>query len=129
MNDLISDFLIRLKNAGRAKLEVCEAPFSRMLKELARILEEEGYIWNYEEVGEGVHKKLKVKMKYQEGTSAITDVKRVSRPGTRHYVGVDEIPRVLGGLGISILSTPKGVMTGHKARRTNTGGELLALVW
>ena len=100
-----------------------------MKAEIARILQEEGYIWSYELSTEGDHPELKVKPKFVDDTPALTDLKRVSKPGLRRYVPADGIPSVLGGMGISILSTSKGVMTGHKARRKNLGGELLAKVW
>ena len=129
ISDPISDFLIRLKNATRAENETVTAPSSKMKIELARILKEEGYIWNYEVDNSGKFPELKVTAKYVEGTPALTDLKRVSRPGRRHYVGAGEVPRVLNGLGISILSTSRGVMTGTQAKRENVGGELLAMVW
>ena len=130
LSDPIADFLTRLRNASRAGNESFTAPYSRMKGEIARILAEEGYIWNYEVDTSGKFPDLKVKVKYSDaGRPVITDLKRVSRPGLRKYVGVDGIPPVLGGLGISIVSTSKGLMTGHKARRQKLGGELLAFVW
>ena len=127
--DPIADFLTRIRNAVRAAKEDLSAPFSRIKAEIARILLEEGYIWNYEVVtGEG-RPSLKLKLKYQGKASVITNLKRVSTPGRRHYVGSAKIPRVRQGLGIAILSTPKGIMTGGRARKQNLGGELLALVW
>ena len=129
VTDPISDFLTRIKNASRAAKEVTTAPFSAIKAEIARILQEEGYIWSYEVKTDEDHPKIHMKLKYQGKTPVITDVKRVSSPGRRQYVGVDEIPRVLGGLGITILSTPQGVMTGAKARKAKVGGELLAKVW
>lgn len=129
VTDPIADFLTRLKNASRAAKQEMTAPFSRMKAEIARILQEEGYVWSYEVLQNEGKPQLKVKLKYQDRSPAITDLKRVSKPGLRHYVGVGEVPRVLGGLGISIISTPKGVMTGAKARRAKVGGELLATVW
>ncbi|WP_009963518.1 MULTISPECIES: 30S ribosomal protein S8 [Verrucomicrobium] len=129
LTDPISDFLTRIKNASRAAKEGASAPYSKIKAEVARILQEEGYIWSYEVQPNDGKPQIQVKLKYQGKTPAITDVKRVSKPGLRHYVGVDDVPRVLGGLGITILSTPKGVMTGAKARKANVGGELLAKVW
>lgn len=129
LTDPISDFLTRIKNASRAAKEDLSAPHSKMKVELARILQEEGYIWSYEVVPNDGKPQIKVKLKYQGKTPVITDLKRVSKPGLRRYVAVDEVPRVLGGLGISILSTSKGVMTGAKARRAKVGGELLAQIW
>jgi small subunit ribosomal protein S8 len=129
ITDPISDFLTRLKNASRAAKEEMAAPFSRIKAEIARILQEEGYVWSYEVLQNEGKPRIKVKLKYQGRTPAITDVKRVSAPGLRQYVGADEMPRVLGGLGISIVSTSKGVMSGAKARKAKVGGELLAKVW
>ncbi len=129
LTDPVADFLTRLKNACRADLEEFTAPHSRLKVDIARILEEEGYIWNYEVVTTGKYPKIKVKVKYADGRPVLTDLKRISKPGRRHYVGSKEIPRVLNGLGIAILSTPKGVMTGSRARRQKLGGELLAYVW
>lgn len=130
VTDPIADFLSRIKNASRAAKPETTAPFSTIKAEIARILHEEGYVSAFEvTTPEGGKPTIKVKLKYQGRTPAITDVKRVSKPGLRQYVGSDEVPRVLGGLGISILSTSKGLMTGAKARRAKVGGELLAQVW
>ncbi len=129
MTDPISDFLTRWKNASRARKEVFSAPCSRVKAEIARILQEEGYIWSYEVDTTGAHPVIKVKNKYAGTRAVVTDVKRVSKPGMRQYVQVDDIPRVLGGLGIAILSTSKGVMSGSQAKKQRVGGELLALVW
>ena len=115
--------------ASSAKKESFTAPFSRLKAEIARILQEEGYIWSYEVDTTGRHPVIKVKNKFNGTRGVVTDVKRVSKPGMRQYVQVDDIPRVLGGLGIAILSTPRGVMTGSQARKQRVGGELLALVW
>jgi small subunit ribosomal protein S8 len=128
LSDPISDFLTRLKNACRAGNEEFTAPHSRIKADVARILQEEGYIWNYEVVT-GDRITLKVKPKFIDGRPVLTDLKRVSTPGRRKYVGSGEIPRVMSGLGIAILSTSKGVMTGASAKRQNLGGELLAIVW
>lgn len=129
MTDPISDFLTRIRNASSAQAEYVFIPFSKMKAELSRILQEEGYIWSYETDTTAAHPRLKLKLKYQDKTSVIRKIDRVSKPGLRKYVGSDEIPRVLGGLGISILSTPRGIMTGAKARKANVGGELLATIW
>jgi small subunit ribosomal protein S8 len=129
LSDPISDFLTRLKNASRAGNESFTAPYSKIKVEIARILKEEGYIWSHETDTTGAFPKIKVKVKYADRTPALTDIKRLSKPGRRRYVGVDEIPRVLGGLGITILSTSRGIMAGHKAKKENLGGELLAKVW
>ena len=115
LSDPISDFLTRLKNASLAGNEEFTAPCSNIKVEIARILQEEGYIWNYEVTGEGSKKQIKVKIS--------------SKPGRRQYVSSEDIPRVLSGLGIAIVSTSRGVMTGAQARKQSIGGELLALVW
>ena len=129
LSDPISDFLTRFKNASRAGNDEFSAPFSKIKAEIARILKEEGYIWNYEVDTSGQFPALKVTTKFVDGTPALTDLKRVSKPGRRQYVGAGEIPRVLNGLGVAILSTPKGLMTGHQARKQKMGGEVLAMVW
>ena len=129
LTDPVSDFLTRLKNACRAGLEEFTAPHSKFKADIAKILEEEGYIWNYEVVTSGKFPEIKVKVRYNEERPVLTDLKRVSRPGRREYVGSGEIPRVLNGLGIAILSTSRGVMTGARAKRENIGGEVLAYVW
>jgi small subunit ribosomal protein S8 len=129
LSDPISDFLIRFKNAARAGKEEFTAPFSKMKAEIARILKEEGYIWSYEVDTEGDFPSIKVKVRYIDGTPALTDLKKESKPGLRRYIGVEEIPKVLGGLGITILSTSQGLMAGHSAKKKNVGGELIASVW
>ena len=129
LSDPISDFLTRFKNASRAGNDEFKAPFSKQKAEIARILKEEGYIWGYEINTSGKFPELQVKTKYVDGKPVLTDLKRLSKPGRRSYVGAGEIPRVLNGLGISILSTSKGLMTAHQAKRQKLGGELLAKVW
>jgi small subunit ribosomal protein S8 len=130
LSDPIADFLTRVKNAGVARNEGFTAPYSGIKAEIARILQAEGYIWSYEIVGEGKDKAIKVKSKFtNEGKSIITDVKRVSKPGRRVYVPSAEIPTVMNGLGISIVSTSRGMMTGAQARKQQIGGELVALIW
>ena len=128
LTDPISDFLTRFKNACNAGNEVFTAPYSKIKADIARILQEEGYLWNYEVVT-GTSTKLKLKPKYIDGRPVLTDLKRVSTPGRRNYVGSDKIPRVMSGLGITILSTSKGVMSGGSAKRQKLGGEHLASVW
>jgi len=129
VSDPIADFLTRFKNATMAEKETFTAPYSKMKEEIARILEEEGYIWSYEKVGEGASAELRAKPRYSGHTPALKDLKRVSRPGLRQFVGSGDIPKVLGGMGIAIVSTSRGIMAGHTARKHNIGGELLALVW
>ncbi len=129
ITDPIADFLIRLKNASRAGNEEFTVPHSKTKAEIARILKEEGYIWGYETDTSGQFAQLVLKTKFIDGTPALTDLKRISKCGRRHYIGVEEIPRVLNGMGISIISTSKGLMTGTTAKKENTGGEVLAYVW
>ncbi|MFL2480049.1 MAG: 30S ribosomal protein S8 [Verrucomicrobiales bacterium] len=129
LSDPISDFLIRFKNAARAGKDEFSAPFSKIKAEIARILKEEGYIWSYEVDTEGDFPSIKVKVRYIDGTPALTDLKKESKPGRRRYIGVEEIPKVLGGLGITIVSTSQGLMAGHRAKKKNVGGELIASVW
>lgn len=126
--DVIADMLTRIRNALRARQPKVDVPASRLKTEIARVLKEEGYILNYKVAEEGARKTIKIYLKYHNGRPVITELKRVSRPGCRIYVGRDEIKPVLGGMGISILSTPKGVMTGKQARREGVGGELLCVV-
>ncbi len=129
LTDPIADFLTRLRNASRSSQTDVVAPYSKIKAEIARLLKQEGYITNYEVVTEGKFPKLKVTTKVINRAPALTGLKRVSRPGLRRYVGAGEIPRVLGGMGVSILSTPKGIITGREAKKQNVGGELLAYVW
>ncbi|MHA3770301.1 30S ribosomal protein S8 [Verrucomicrobiota bacterium sgz303538] len=129
LSDPIADFLTRLRNASRANKSEVLAPYSKVKAEIARILKQEGYITNYEVDTTGKFPQIRVVTKIVNRTPAITGLKRVSKPGLRKYVGVGEIPRVLGGMGIAILSTPRGLITGREAKKQNVGGELLAMVW
>jgi len=130
MTDPIADMLTRVRNAIAANHPRVDIPGSKLKLELARILKEEGYINNYVTKGEGIKYSIRVFLRYDaKGTSSITHLSRVSRPGRRVYVGATEIPRVLGGYGINIVSTPKGLMSGKKARQENMGGEILAKVY
>ncbi len=128
MTDVIADMLTRVRNALNAKHETVEIPASNTKKAIADILLKEGYISNVEII-EGVQGTIKITLKYQGNQKVITGLKRVSKPGLRVYVGADEIPQVLGGLGIAILSTSKGIMTGKEAKLARQGGEVLAYVW
>lgn len=128
LTDPISDFLTRFKNAARAGNEEFTAPYSKIKADIAGILQQEGYIWKFEVVT-GDRTLLKVSPKYVDGRPVLTDLKRVSKPGRRQYVGSQDIPRVLSDLGISILSTSKGVMSGGQAKRQKLGGEILANIW
>jgi small subunit ribosomal protein S8 len=130
MTDPVADFLTRVRNAIRAKQQKVDVPASKLKTEMARILKEEGYIANYKATEENGQKLLRVYLKYgSNNEAAISNLERVSKPGCRVYVGRTEIPRVLGGLGINILTTPRGVMTGRDARKAGVGGELLCQVW
>jgi small subunit ribosomal protein S8 len=130
LTDPVADFLTRIRNSIRARHQKLDVPASRLKAEIARILKEEGYIANYKATEEDGHKIIRVYLKYTASNEAvIRDLNRVSRPGCRVYVSRDEIRRVQGGLGISILTTPKGVMTGRQARREGVGGEILCEVW
>jgi small subunit ribosomal protein S8 len=129
LTDPIADFLTRLRNASQSGKAEIIAPYSKIKFDIARVLKQEGYISDFELENGGKLPQLKVVTKFVNRTPAITGLKRVSKPGLRKYVGAQEVPRVLGGLGISILSTPKGVLSGREAKKENVGGELLAYVW
>ncbi len=128
MTDVIADMLTRIRNAISAKHETVEIPASGTKKAIAEILLNEGYISGVEII-EGVQDTIKITLKYAKNAKVINGLKRVSKPGLRIYVGTDEIPQVLGGLGIAILSTSKGIMTGKEAKKIHQGGEVLAYVW
>jgi small subunit ribosomal protein S8 len=129
--DPIADFLTRVRNATAAKHQRVDVPVSKLKTEIARILKEEGYISTYKLVEENkTRKTLRIFLKYTpDRRSVITGMKRVSRPGQRNYVGAQAVNPVVGGLGISILTTPKGLMTGRAARKANVGGEILCEIW
>ncbi len=130
MTDPIADMLARIRNAVSAKHSRVDIPASKLKLEIARILKEEGYINNFVLKGEGAKKMLRIFLRYDaRGTSSITHVARVSRPGRRVYLGSHQIPRVLGGYGINIVSTSRGLMSGKTARKENIGGEVLAEVY
>ena len=130
MTDPISDFLTRLRNASKARLDLCVSPHSTLKVAIAAILKSEGYVSDYSDgTDEKGHKTLVVKMKYVDGAPAITGVDRTSTPGRRLYASYTEIPRVLNGLGIAIVSTSKGLMKDSDCRRNKAGGELICNVW
>ena len=129
VTDPIADFLARVRNGTRAQRPEVLVPYSRIKAELARVLKEEGYISDYLVDTSGAHPQIKVINKLVDRSSAIAGLRRVSRPGLRRYVGADEIPRVLGGVGLAILSTSRGILSGREARKQKIGGELLAYVW
>jgi small subunit ribosomal protein S8 len=129
-SDPIADMLTRVRNALSARHQKVDVPASKLKMEIARILKEEGYIINFKLAEDGTQKSIRLYLKYTPtNESAIANIERVSRPGCRVYVGSGDIPRVLGGLGVNILTTPRGVMTGRDARKQGVGGELLCQVW
>ncbi len=129
MTDPIADMLTRIRNAGRAAHRWVDMPTSKLKVQLAQLLKENSFVFDYKVMGEGVEAVLRVYLKYYEGKPVIRHLERVSRPGRRHYVGVKEIPRVRNGLGMAILSTSQGVLSGGGARKEGIGGELMAVVW
>ena len=130
MNDPIADMLTRIRNAQVAKHETVDMPASNQKKAIAKILLDEGYIKGFDVIDDGVQGTIKITLKYVQGKqSVINGLKRISSPGLRVYAKHDELPKVLGGLGIAIVSTPKGVMTEKNARKAGVGGEVLAYIW
>ncbi|MDM7922625.1 MAG: 30S ribosomal protein S8 [Pyrinomonadaceae bacterium] len=130
MTDPIADMLTRIRNAIAANHTRVDIPGSKLKMEVARILKEEGYINNYTTKGEGIKYVIRIFLRYDtKGTSSITHLSRVSRPGRRVYVGATDIPKVLGGYGVNIVSTSRGLMSGKNARKENIGGEILAVVY
>src|SRR5207245_8469594 len=130
LTDPIADLLTRVRNAVRARHPLVEMPSSRMKVAIAEVLREEGFIRGFDVVGAGPKKKLRILLSYAANKDPrLLGLRRISKPGLRVYVKRDRIPRVYGGVGIAVLSTPRGVMTGDRARRQNVGGELLAYVW
>jgi small subunit ribosomal protein S8 len=128
MNDPISDMLARIRNANRALLPAVEMPHSKIKESIATILKREGYISDFAVEGK-LPKTIKLKLKYQGKKSVIEGLRRLSTPGLRRYVGATEIPRVRNGLGVAVVSTSEGLMTGNHARKKNIGGELLCSIW
>jgi small subunit ribosomal protein S8 len=130
VNDPISDMLTRIRNAGMARKAETTMPSTKILVAIAKILKEEGYIDDYQVIEKRPQNQLVVKLRYgSDKRHTIRELKRVSKPGLRVYAGKDEIPRVRSGLGIAVVSTPQGVMTGYEARRRGIGGEVLCTVW
>lgn len=130
LTDTVGDMLTRIRNASRAYHSWVEMPSSNMKKEIARILKKEGFIEDYQVVKQGPFEKLRIKLKYgPDKKRAITGIKRVSKPGLRVYVKKEQIPRVLGGIGIAIISTSKGILTDSEARKMGVGGEVICYVW
>jgi small subunit ribosomal protein S8 len=131
MTDPIADYLTRLRNAIKAKHRIVEMPASNLKKEITKVLHDKGYIQNYKFDDNSIQGTIKIALKYNPLTkqSAIVNLQRISKPGLRKYTGADEMPRVLNGLGIAILSTSKGVLTDKEARQLNVGGEVLCYVY
>jgi small subunit ribosomal protein S8 len=130
MTDPIADFLTRIRNANQAHKERVEIPSSRMKRAIAEIMKSEGFLRNYDKIDDGKQGILRLYLKYGPNkTKVITGLKRISKPGLRIYVQKDEVPRVLGGLGIAIISTPKGLMTDKQARQQGLGGEVVCYIW
>lgn len=130
ITDAIADMLTRIRNAGSAKHESVDIPASNLKRSIATILLEEGYIKSFEEINDGKQGVIRVSLKYTGNKqNVITGIKRISKPGLRVYAGKEELPKVLGGLGVAIISTSKGIMTDRKARTEGVGGEVLAFVW
>jgi len=128
--DPIADMLTRIRNGLQARHPKVDVPASRLKTDIAKILKDEGYIANFKLTEDGSQKSIRIYLKYSPGNvPVITRIERVSRPGCRVYVGSKKVPRILGGLGINILTTPRGVMTGMTARKENVGGEVLCHVW
>ena len=130
MSDPIADMLTRIRNANTAKHDTVDIPASNMKKAIAQILVDEGYIKNFKVVEDGKQGVIRVTLKYGEGKSqVITGLRRVSKPGLRIYSNVEDMPKVMKGLGVAIVSTSKGIMTDREARKQNVGGEVLAFIW
>ena len=130
MSDVIADMLTRIRNANNAKHQTVDIPASNMKKAIAEILVEEGYVKSYQIIEDGKQGVIRITLKYLQGKQkVIRGIKRVSKPGLRIYAGCEDMPRVMNGLGIAIVSTSKGIMTGKKAKSLNVGGEVLAFVW
>ena len=130
MSDVIADMLTRIRNANNAKHQTVDIPASNMKKAIAEILVEEGYVKSYQVIEDGKQGTIRITLKYLQGKQkVIRGIRRVSKPGLRIYAGCEDMPRVMNGLGIAIVSTSKGIMTGKKAQSLNVGGEVLAFVW
>mgnify|MGYP000869580238 CR=1 FL=1 len=131
MSDPIADMLTRIRNANIAKHDTVDVPASKMKKSISEILLNEGYIKGFEEVGEGVKKTLRLTLKYgkDKNEKVISGVKKISKPGLRVYAEAENLPQVLGGLGIAVISTNKGVITDKEARKLGVGGEVIAFIW
>ena len=129
MTDPLADMLTRIRNGSKAKFEKVDLPSSKLKREIAKVLKEEGFIKNFKVVTEGQFEVIRIFLKYDANRKGIIRIRRVSRPGRRFYTGSNNIPSVMSGLGLSILSTPKGILTDKAARKAHIGGEVLCQVW
>ncbi len=129
VTDSIADMLTRIRNANKQKHQTVDVPYSKVKNEIAKILLSEGYVSNVEIAENGSHKTIRIELKYDANKPVIQGLKRISKPGLRIYAEVDELPRVLNGLGIAIISTSKGIVTDKQARNLNVGGEVMAFIW
>ncbi len=129
LTDPIADMLTRIRNAVRAKHTTVDVPYSKVKNEIAKILLDEGFVADIETVENGVNKNIRITLKYKDSKSVIQGLKRISKPGLRIYAEKEELPRVLNGLGIAIISTSKGIVTDKVARKNNVGGEVMAYIW
>ncbi|MCS6770416.1 MAG: 30S ribosomal protein S8 [Kiritimatiellae bacterium] len=129
LSDPISDMLTRIRNAARAGLREVEVPHSRLKEEIARILASEGYLISFETLEDGAKKTLRLHLRYKRERPVIRGLRRISKPGIRRYVQAADVPRVVGGTGIAVLSTSRGILTDREARRARVGGEVLCYIW
>ncbi len=129
VTDSIADMLTRIRNANKQKHQSVDVPYSKVKNEIANILVKEGYVSSFEIEENGIHKTIRIALKYDNNKPVIQGLKRISKPGLRIYAEVSELPRVLNGLGIAIISTSKGIVTDKEARNLNMGGEVMAYVW
>jgi small subunit ribosomal protein S8 len=130
MTDPLADMFTRMRNGTKAKFEKVDIPSSKLKKEIAKVLKEEGFIKNYKVItSDHPYEMIRIFLKYDAQRKGVIHIRRVSKPGRRVYVGMDRIPSIMGGLGVSILSTPKGIMTDRASREANVGGEVLCQIW
>nr|AKE98901.1 30S ribosomal protein S8 [Bangia fuscopurpurea] len=131
VNDTIADMLTRIRNANLARHQIVQVPATKMTRNMATVLKEEGFVQNFEQMGEGIETHLMISLKYngKNRQPVITALKRISKPGLRVYANHKELPRVLGGLGIAVISTSRGLMTDRQARHDGLGGEILCYIW
>lgn len=129
ITDPVADMLTRIRNASKSKHDTVDVPYSRVKSEIANILLTEGFIADSEVIENGVHKNIRITLKYKDSKSVIQGLKKISKPGLRIYAEKEELPRVLNGLGIAIISTSKGIVTDKEARKLGVGGEVMAYIW